>query len=131
MVGAQLQHGLGAVEQQTQPHRAVVQQLSGHDVGSLDTQRCCNLGQQRRTRYSALEGWCGKSKPLAAARAFMANLHQALLAFLNDKFATFWRAPGLQPAVAATQRRVTCKRQLTARCEDTDAVVRQKVRGRQ
>ena len=127
MVGLEREHGVGVVEQQAEPHRAVVEHLGRHDLLRLEAQRGRHLGQQRGARRAALERRRGEGQAFALAP----DRHQARGALLHDAVRRLGLAAGLQPGMAASQRRMAGEGQLAAGREDAHAVVGRRLGGRQ
>ena len=119
MVGYEGHQGVGTVQQQAQPVRPVVQHLRRQHLAWLQAQRRQHQLQQRRFWHAAAQRGCGKGQP----RAIAAQRDQAHAAFLHHLPRLLRLAAMGQPGVAAAQRGVAGKGQLTTRREDAQPVV--------
>ena len=119
VVGVQAQHRVGAVEQQAQPHGAVVQHLRAQNLLRAQAQGARDQWHQRGAGGAALERGRGKRQGVAA----QGNAHQAQRTFLDHHAVLLRAVARLQPGVAGAQRGVARKRQLAIGAEDAQAVV--------
>jgi hypothetical protein len=129
VVGRQLQHGFGAVQQQAQPERAVVQALRGHDVRGLEPSAAATWASTTGLGAERLSGGAAKARRFVpgSRRIFTRpTLHSCTMKSLAcgcpPASSQLWQLPSVGwPA----------KGQLAARREDAHAVVGRGVGGRQ
>ena len=110
---------------------SALRSITPRQFGPLSHQACAVMSSRATPRPRAMschvgfiqwaaldQGWSSERQAFAVT----AQLHQPHAAFLHHVFAAR-HAAGLEPGVAAAQRRVAGERQFTTRAEDAHAVV--------